>query len=291
MKGSVPCGDRSLGLTIPPIVKSTEPIRYRTLQTSCLRIVDCWMPPGKRVQAHGHPSQHACFISDGAFQERFTGSKQVLEPGNVRLSPDGAEHDIYSGRLGARLLIIHPEKGGRADLWSDLFGKTDIVNRPEFGNVRARLKRCLSSQAPSPLALEELVDELFASVRQSRARNQPIEPPVWLRQVRRAIDERFPEVPSVEHLARTAGVHRVHLSRTFQEYFGCSLTAYVQRRRLNLGWRFLQDPDRDLAQVSLESGFADQSHFTRVFSRNFDVSPGKFRRSGAPGLAPPWLSW
>ena len=214
----------------------------------------------------------------------------MLEPGSVRLSPDGAEHDIDAGERGARLLIIHPEKGESLDSWSDLFGKTDIVNRPELESVRTRINRSLSDRAPSPLVLEELVDELFASVRQSRLRNQPVDPPVWLWQVRMAIHDRFPAVPSAEELARAAGVHRVHLSRSFQEFFDCSLTAYILRRRLNLGWRLLEDPNRDLAQVSLESGFADQSHFTRVFSRNFAVSPGKFRRSGAPGLTIPWLS-
>jgi AraC-like DNA-binding protein len=40
----------------------------------------------------------------------------------------------------------------------------------------------------------------------------------------------------------------------------------------------LQDPDRELADIAQLCGFADQSHFTRVFSRSEGYSPGRWRR-------------
>lgn len=42
------------------------------------------------------------------------------------------------------------------------------------------------------------------------------------------------------------------------------------------------DPGRDLslsgASIALETGFSDQSHFTRVFSAHVGLSPGVWRR-------------
>lgn len=35
----------------------------------------------------------------------------------------------------------------------------------------------------------------------------------------------------------------------------------------------------DLAQIALGLGFADQAHFTRVFKRYTQVTPGQFRGS------------
>jgi AraC-like DNA-binding protein len=39
------------------------------------------------------------------------------------------------------------------------------------------------------------------------------------------------------------------------------------------------NPDKSLADVAIETGFADQPHFTRTFSRVLGVSPGAWRRA------------
>ena len=48
----------------------------------------------------------------------------------------------------------------------------------------------------------------------------------------------------------------------------------VERARL-----LIQEGASDLASVALEAGFADQSHFTRVFRRLVGTTPGEYRRS------------
>jgi AraC family transcriptional regulator len=37
--------------------------------------------------------------------------------------------------------------------------------------------------------------------------------------------------------------------------------------------------DLPLADVAVRCGFADQSHFTKLFRRSIGVSPGSFRRA------------
>ena len=42
--------------------------------------------------------------------------------------------------------------------------------------------------------------------------------------------------------------------------------------------KFLIDAELPLAEIALECGFSDQSHFTRVFSRTVGTSPGTWQR-------------
>jgi AraC-like DNA-binding protein len=58
-----------------------------------------------------------------------------------------------------------------------------------------------------------------------------------------------------------------------------------------------QDPTLSLARVALDSGFADQAHFTRDFGRFAGLTPSAFRRSisqltatfiSDPAAAPAW---
>jgi AraC family transcriptional regulator len=62
---------------------------------------------------------------------------------------------------------------------------------------------------------------------------------------------------------------------------------YLLMRRLERARRLLDTPDAVLSDVALRTGFADQAHFTRLFKREFGVTPGivlKGRRSLSTAL-------
>jgi AraC family transcriptional regulator len=50
------------------------------------------------------------------------------------------------------------------------------------------------------------------------------------------------------------------------------------RHRVERAKDFLRAPGLSLSDVAGARGFADQSHFTRVFSRIAGLSPGAWRR-------------
>jgi AraC family transcriptional regulator len=82
----------------------------------------------------------------------------------------------------------------------------------------------------------------------------------------------------MEDLACIAGVHAAHLARTFRKRFGRTVGTYVRERRLTHAARLLRESALPLTDISAESGFYDQSHFTRAFTRRFGVSPARYRR-------------
>jgi AraC family transcriptional regulator len=54
---------------------------------------------------------------------------------------------------------------------------------------------------------------------------------------------------------------------------------HLMTLRLERARRLLETPDAALSDVAARAGFADQSHFTRLFKRQFGVTPGAFVRS------------
>lgn len=79
---------------------------------------------------------------------------------------------------------------------------------------------------------------------------------------------------SVDALAREAGMSPFRFFRAFKATLGTSPHQYVLRRRLDRALRLLDDPDARLSDVAVSTGFADQSHFTRAFRRQFGATPG-----------------
>lgn len=63
-----------------------------------------------------------------------------------------------------------------------------------------------------------------------------------------------------------------------------SLTAYIQRRRLEQVAYYLSSPlwsHWTITQIALHWGFTSVPHFSRLFKQRYDFTPGEFRRLGA----------
>jgi AraC family transcriptional regulator len=101
--------------------------------------------------------------------------------------------------------------------------------------------------------------------------------PGWLQRVREQLEEQSNTRLGVARLAQDAGVHPVHLTRAFRQWFGCTVSGYQQRVRLRHAGELLGRPGRTLSQVALDAGYTDQSHFCRHFFNATGVTPGAWR--------------
>lgn len=82
---------------------------------------------------------------------------------------------------------------------------------------------------------------------------------------------------TVSRLAERAGVSREAFTRSFARRTGLPPAAYRIVHRLNQG-RMLLRHGATVADVAFELGFADQSHFGRLFKRRFGTTPGAYSR-------------
>lgn len=102
-----------------------------------------------------------------------------------------------------------------------------------------------------------------------------------------AVNERLESLPSLGELAWAFGCSPFHLSRTFHRTAGLSLRAYAGRLRARRAADRLAGGVRDLTALALELGYADHSHFTNAFRKEWGVPPSRFRDSNrAPSPGP-----
>jgi AraC family transcriptional regulator len=87
---------------------------------------------------------------------------------------------------------------------------------------------------------------------------------------------------TLDDLSAVAGVHPVHLSRVFRRFQREGIGEYTRRLRVRASCRYLLDHELPLAEISLLTGFADQSHFTREFRRITGLTPRAFRSQLLP---------
>jgi AraC family transcriptional regulator len=79
-------------------------------------------------------------------------------------------------------------------------------------------------------------------------------------------------------LASACRLSAGHFSRAFKETVGCPPHQWLLHERVERAKQLILNTDEPLCQIALDTGFADQSHFTRVFSQRVQASPAAWRR-------------
>jgi AraC family transcriptional regulator len=100
------------------------------------------------------------------------------------------------------------------------------------------------------------------------------------------IDARLGGTLALAELARECQLSVAQFSRAFRHSTGMPPHRYLTDRRVERARLLLLHSDLPLADVAVKCGFADQSHFTKVFRRWTGVSPGSLRTAPRFETAP-----
>jgi AraC-like DNA-binding protein len=87
-----------------------------------------------------------------------------------------------------------------------------------------------------------------------------------------------PEVLRIEHLAEIFHYSPSYLSIYFKKQIGESLQQYILKYKLKLVEDRLKFSSKNIAEITDEFGFADESHLNKLFKKYYSVSPGAYRK-------------
>ena len=105
--------------------------------------------------------------------------------------------------------------------------------------------------------------------------------PWQLRRVTDFMRDNLPDTLQLAQLAAISGLSPSHFGRAFKGSTGLPPHRWHLNLRIERARAMLTDAGASLADVACATGFADQSHFTRVFSKIVGTSPGAWRRAQA----------
>lgn len=216
--------------------------------------------------------------------------------GFIRMHPaDGHEH-IAVGRAGNQGMrfstLLVPQEAFEALAVADGLQQGVDMREAEWPNdvaLRKSLSVLVSPRPPECADQDEAARSLVLRV----AHLMGLAAPPWtadqkgfhrltLRNLVDSIDANLRAGPTATDMAALCGLSPTHFARKFRRSVGMSLHRFVNQRRIRASLDLLKKQTPPLAQVSLDLGFASQSHFTRIFSGVTGISPAKFRRQYRP---------
>ncbi|MCL2840790.1 MAG: AraC family transcriptional regulator [Defluviitaleaceae bacterium] len=93
---------------------------------------------------------------------------------------------------------------------------------------------------------------------------------------------RIDEEITMQDLSQVAGYSLWHSIRVFKELLDKTPFEYIRTLRLTIAAQKLRDSDKKVIDVALSGGFDSHDGFTRAFSKQFDITPKKYRLEKPP---------
>ena len=240
---------------------------------------------GQVLPCHVHDAPVISLVLDGAGHEEVGGRTREVAAQDILVTPSFAPHGYRFGTSG-RWFNIQLSDAWLARVIDDGRRLPDValvVRSRSAAAWAARVRTEVRERdATSKLAIDGALLLMIADLvrlQEDGARRQPR----WLRTIEDALESSLTasaaSTPSVGELAAIAGVHPTHLLRTFRRHHGTTISNYVRQRRVESARAAVAKGERPLSAIALDAGFADQSHFTRVFRQAFGETPGQYARA------------
>jgi AraC-like DNA-binding protein len=271
------------------------------LERSCEEIAPDWMRQttvGSGVELfeawlgrlayrrHRHDTYAISLTEAGVQAFAYRGATHDSTPGQVVVLHPDEQHDGHAGTaegFGYRQLYVEPALVLEAVC--ALCGRAcalPFVRQPVTTNaILAAAIRSAFQDHPEPLAIDDLILRVAEGLlvadpcgpRLATRRRHDI---AAIERARQYLDAETTRVVHARELEAVTGLTRYELARQFRTAVGTSPYRYSLMRRLASA-RAQIARQRSLVDVALETGFADQAHFTRRFSAAFGITPGQYR--------------
>ena len=236
---------------------------------------------GLRLPEHYHQLACFCLLLRGDYSE-YLGRKPVLyKPLSVVFHTAEMTHRDEVGINGGHFFVIEMESRWIEYLPEDAAAPvpTAPAQAGDLTWLALRLYREFRElDACSPLAVEGLILTMLAQVARLRLKAER-QMPGWLTRAIELIREQFRQNLTISGVAAEVGIHPFHFSKVFQQFQKQAVGEFINRLRVQFACQELTGSDKGLANIALDAGFADQSHFTRVFKQVTGITPGAFRNS------------
>ena len=248
-----------------------------------IRVLENAYPPLLRQARHAHETTTVSLVLAGGLREAVGGAEEIAQPLSAVVKPRGIEHADQFGGEGARILqiVLDDELTASTERWE---GGMQRWRWSHAGPATPAFLRLLRARRGMPeqgdgRVEDAALDVLAVLASDAGGGQRRGSPPEWMARVRQRLDDGA-ALP-VRALASSAGVHPVYLARCFRQWYGCSITMYAARRRVQRAAGRVASTAHALSAVSCDLGFADQAHMCRMFRRHTGIAPSEYRALAA----------
>lgn len=235
---------------------------------------------------------HRRIMGDYEIQSRLSGGEVSIYPANTDYFFDSSEDNIQGD--GVSFTLVTLDANLIEELLRQEFGCSQVELIPQFLVIETQQIRSLVNIIKQEIRdgypngnifLEDMRNALircllrksaiFSKSISQKDINLPINQRVQL--VKEILREDVKKNISLEDLEKDLGISKFHISRSFKQAEGISITYYLKQIRVEQAQQLLMNQPWSIATIAQECGFHDSSHLNKCFKAMTGITPTQFR--------------
>lgn len=228
---------------------------------------------------HRHKNPLISYVLNGGNVENRKGKSIERVSGSINFYHANEPHQNTYKTFPSRHISIEIEddfllKNELSIVDVSLLFQTQKMEAFQFVKI---LKETTIADDQSKETIEMLFLELCEKAKFQNARDSA-KTPIWVDTIRDILHDRWNEKVTLEELAKETGVHPITISKNFRKYFSYTLGEYCRILRIRKALEFISTNKLPLSEIAYVCGFADQSHFIRIFKSLTGFIPKDYRK-------------
>ncbi|HZT77662.1 MAG TPA: AraC family transcriptional regulator [Vicinamibacterales bacterium] len=266
---------------LPSSFTAGDILRWR--RVGGLTLAEAAFEPGLCIHRESHAHARFLLVLAGSLTETTGGGATTYGASTLLFRPADEPRSYVASDAGAKVLIVDMDAAWlrRARDQAPLVRESDAFRGGLLLHLAHRLHGEFGLRDEvSRLVIESLALGILAEasrrVAAAAAKRAERPAPLWLQVAIALIEQHFAEPLPLAAVARSVGVHPVHLARTFRRVQKTTVAAYVRQLRIEFARRELAGTAA-LSDIACAAGFCDQSHFSRCFKQHTGLTPLEYR--------------
>jgi AraC-like DNA-binding protein len=222
------------------------------------------------------------FMLGRHFYRTPQGGMFIINPGEVHTGESATRNGFTYRTFYPSLSMLEAisqevtEKSHQLSLFT-----SPVIDDPELVHLFLRMHHTLELPL-SALEAESCLHTTLAQLVIRQAPSHPSPHPLGnerqeVARTRAYLDEHYCENITLQQLAAYARLSPFYLNRVFRKEVGMPPYAYLENRRIQHAQQLLL-ADYPISEVTFQTGFSSQSHFTTSFKRYLGVPPAQYSR-------------
>lgn len=235
---------------------------------------------------HAHEEYSIGIVDQGKSRFWYEGKVDEVHSKTMVFLPPDLVHScnpVNRNQWEYKMLYVRREwvQGLMESRESNILNNPIVKNVSKCGNIKTVSRILENVKAKiNPLEKEASILAVFELALSGEKKVCPVnvksEQPK-LKITKEYLQNYFTQKVTLDQLEQVSGVNKFHIIRLFKEQFKIPPHAFQTMLRINYAKKEL-GKNRQTAEIALDAGFYDQSHFIKVFKSYTGVTPDRYQK-------------
>jgi len=246
---------------------------------------------GEKFVFHSHDFYEFTIVEKGILRQIINGEKKdlgvntlcLIKPADVHsvsASPESKEVSIFNLAVTAELfekavdfLCIDPERDIEFSIELPPDKQIGFMAKPEALKVNYQWQDGKSLE----IYVKEMIISMLVLLLKGNNTTSMLEPS-WLKYACDQMQKPENYFHGLPRFVQLSGKSQEHLTRSIKKYYGITPTAFINQQRLKHAASLLSATNKPVTEIMYASGFENVSHFLKLFKKQYNLTPRRYRQ-------------